>query len=139
MMKLQYVLHLFIFQASYIFGVFLCVWKAYQTVTPCQNFSTGEPANVWWYFFVSKAYQIVLPYQNISAGQPAKPAKYYQQKHNILIKRLPVATTVLSDTEHRHWGIGIPGYAFVSSIQARVIPPPSRESASPVTTGTGSL
>ena len=44
---------------------------------------------------------------------------------NILTKRPPVATTVPSGTQRHHWGIGIPGYTFGSSIQARAIPPPS--------------
>ena len=43
----------------------------------------------------------------------------------ILTKRPPVATTVPSGTQRHHWGIGIPGYTFGSSIQARAIPPPS--------------
>ena len=43
----------------------------------------------------------------------------------ILTKRPPVATTVPSGTHCHHWGIGIPGYTFGSSIQARAIPPPS--------------
>ena len=43
---------------------------------------------------------------------------------NILTKRPPVAT-VPSGTQRHHWGIGIPGYTFGSSIQARAIPPPS--------------
>ena len=37
----------------------------------------------------------------------------------------PVATTVPSGTQRHHWGIGIPGYTFISSIQARAIPPSS--------------
>ena len=40
-----------------------------------------------------------------------------------------------SGTQHHHWGLGIPGYTFGSSIQARAIPPPSWGSAPSVTTG----
>ena len=36
----------------------------------------------------------------------------------ILTKRPPVATTAPSGTQCHHWGIGIPGYTFGSSIQA---------------------
>ena len=50
-------------------------------------------------------------------------------------KRPPVATTVPSGIQRHHWRIGIPGYTFESSIQARAIPPPSWGSALPVTTG----
>ena len=48
-------------------GAFL--WKACQTMPPCQNFLTC---------------------------QPAKPGKYYHKNPKILTKRSPVATTVLS-------------------------------------------
>ena len=44
---------------------------------------------------------------------------------NFLTKRPPVATNVSSDIQRHPWGIGIPGYTFGSSIQARAIPPPS--------------
>ena len=53
----------------------------------------------------------------------------------ILTKRPPVATTVPSGTQRHHVGIGILGYTFGSSIQARTIPPPSWGSALPVPTG----
>ena len=53
----------------------------------------------------------------------------------ILTKRPPVAITVLSGTQRHHWGIGIPGYTFVSLILAQAIPSPSWSSAPPVTTG----
>ena len=38
-------------------------------------------------------------------------------------------STVPSGTQRHHWGIGIPGYTFGSSIQAQAIPPPSWGSA----------
>ena len=53
----------------------------------------------------------------------------------ILSKRPPVATTVPSGTQRHHWGIGIQGYTFGSSIQARAIPTPSWGYTPPVTTG----
>ena len=53
----------------------------------------------------------------------------------ILTKRPPVAITVPAGTQRHHCAIGIPGYTFGSSIQARAIPPPSWGSAPPVTTG----
>ena len=40
----------------------------------------------------------------------------------IVTKRPRVATTVPSDTQRHHWGFGIPGYTFGSSIQARANP-----------------
>ena len=53
----------------------------------------------------------------------------------ILTKRPPVATTFPSGTQRHHWGSGILGYTFGSSIQAWAIPPPSWGSAASVTTG----
>ena len=53
----------------------------------------------------------------------------------IFTKRPPVATTAPLGTQRHHWGIGIPGYTFGSSIRAQAIPPTSWGSASPVTTG----
>ena len=63
-------------------------------------------------------------------------ASINNKNSNIFTKRSPVATSVRfpSGTQCHHWGIGIPGYTFGSSIQARAIPPPFWSSASPVTT-----
>ena len=119
--------------ASSIFGgVFL--WKAYQTLSSCQNFPTGQscqnfptgqPAklSIW---LASKTFQLVGQ-QNLASINNTTP--------NILTKWPPVAITVPSGTQRHHWGIGIPGYTFGSSIQARLIQPPSWGSAFPVTTG----
>ena len=68
-------------------------------------------------------------------GQPAKPGKYNKKRTKILTKRPTVATTFLSGAQRHHWGIGIPGCTFGSSIPARAIPTPSWGSAVPVATG----
>ena len=81
-----------------------------------------------------KAYQILLPCQNCPTGQPAKPGKYYKKTKNFN-KMAAWSYHCSLWHEHRHWGIGIPGYTFGSTIQAQAIPPPSWGSASPVTTG----
>ena len=86
-------------------------------------------------FFLWKAYQTVLPCENFPTGQPAKVGKYWQQKPQHFNKTAPVTTTVPSGTPRHHWGIGIPGYIFRFSIQALAILPPSWGSAPPVTTG----
>ena len=45
-------------------------------------------------------------------------ANFHQRKENDeFTKRQPVATTFLSGTNCHHFGIGIPGYTFGSSIQ----------------------
>ena len=75
------------------------LWKAYQTLSSFQNFSTGQP------------------FQNCPTGQPAKLASINNKNPNILTKRPPVATTVPSGIQRHHWGIGIPWYTFGSSIQ----------------------
>ena len=58
-----------------------------------------------------KAYQTVLPCQNFPTGQLAKPGMYYQQKPKILTKWPPVATAHHCPLWHEqhHWGISIPG------------------------------
>ena len=52
----------------------------------------------------------------------------------ILTKRPPVATTIPSGTQRLYWGIGMTGFTFASSMQARVVSRPSCSSAHPVTT-----
>ena len=74
-----------------LLGIFL--WKAYQTLSSCQNFPTGQPSSI------------------------------NNKNRKILTKRPPVATTVPSGTQRHHWSIGIPGYTFGSLIQAREISP----------------
>ena len=54
---------------------------------------------------------------------------FVESLQKIFTKRPPVATTVPSGTQRHHWGIGIPGYTFESSIQARAIPSSSGGSA----------
>ena len=62
-------------------------------------------------------------------------ASIINKHHNILIKRLSVATAVPSGIQRHHRGIGVSGYTIGTSIQAWAIPPPSWNSAHPVTTG----
>ena len=68
MMKSPYLVHFYVVYENV--GDFF--WNVYQTLTPCQNCPTD---------------------------QPAKPDKYYQPKYlKVLIKRPPVATIVRSST-----------------------------------------
>ena len=62
-------------------------------------------------------------------------ASIINKQCKILINRLYVGTAVHSGIQRHHWGIGLAGYTFTSSIQARAIAPPSSGSAPPVTTG----
>ena len=77
---------------------------------PLQNFPTGQPAKA------------VPPFQNFPNGQPAKYYKIKQYKSHYCSLRY----------EHRHLGIGIPGYIFRSTIKALAIPSLFWISAPPV-------
>ena len=48
------------------------MWKAYQNLSVCQNFSTGQPAKSLWGCFLWKGYQNLSPCLNFPTGQPAK-------------------------------------------------------------------
>ena len=74
------------------------------------------------------------PGRNCSTGQSAKPDKYHQQKSLNFNKTAACSHHCPLWHEHNHWGIGVPGYSFGSTIKARAIPPPSHGSALPVTT-----
>ena len=89
----------------------------------------------WWLlkflgvFFLWKAYQPCRHARTFQLVSQQRLASINNKNPNILTKRRPVATTVSSGTQHHHWGIGIPGYTFRSSIQARAVSPPSWVSA----------
>ena len=109
MMKLQYFC-IFI----YIFDGFLNFWGCFlcgKLTKPCRH---------------ARTFQLVSQ-QSLASINNKIP--------KMLTKRPPVATIVPSGTQRHHWGIGIPGYTFGSSIQALAIPPPSWGSSLPVTTG----
>ena len=74
--------------ASYIFGGVFCG----KLTKPCRH---------------DRSFQLVSQ-QSVASINIKNP--------KILAKRLPVATTLPSGTQHHHWGIGIPGYTFRSSI-----------------------
>ena len=59
--------------------------------------------------------------QNFPTGHPAKPGKYYQQKPQNLNKTATCSHHCPFWHEHRLWGIGISGYTFGFTIQARAI------------------
>ena len=108
MMNLQYFcILMYICRLLNLFGgVFL--WKAYQTLSPCQKFPTG---------------------------QPAKPGKHYQQELQNFNETAFCSHNCPPGTQRRHWGSCIPGFTFGSLIQAREIPPPSWGYALPMITG----
>ena len=83
MMNLQYFAFLCIFDGFLNFW-WCFLWKAYQTLSPCQNFP-------------------LVSQQSVASINNKNPT--------ILTKRLPVATTVPSGTQRHHWALvywGIP-------------------------------
>ena len=85
----------------------------------------------WWIYniFLHFYVYLILNFWVFFCGKLTKPCRHARTFQ--LVKRPPVATTVPSGTQRHHWGIGIPEYTFVYSIQARAIPPPSWGSALP--------
>ena len=104
MMKSQY------FAFYTIYGGFLNCWL----------FIFGGFLKFWWFFWW-KTYQTLPPCKNCPTGQPAKPGQYYQQKTKHLKKMAACSHHCPLWHEHCHWGIGIPGYTFESMNQAQAI------------------
>ena len=61
-------------------------------------------------------------------------ASISNKNFKIWTKWPPVGTTIPSGAQRHHWGIGVSGFTFGSSIQSLAIPPPSWSWALPVTT-----
>ena len=92
---------------------------------------------LWFFvaFSLRKANQTMPQCQNCPTVSQQCVASFFYKHLNILTKPLLIATAVPTGTQRHHRGIGIPGYTFVSSIQARSIPPPSSGCAHTGTTG----
>ena len=90
---------------------------------------------IWWLlkllgvFFCGKLTKFCRFARTVQLVSQRSLASINNKNPTILTKRLPVVTTVPSGTQHHHYGIGILGYTFGSSIQARAIPSPSWGSA----------
>ena len=87
--------------------------------------------NFWGCFFLWKAYQTLSRARTFQLVSQQSLASINNKNFNILTRRPTVATTFPPGTKRHHWGIGIPGFAFGSSIKARAIPPPFLGSALP--------
>ena len=93
MMNLQYFcIFMYIWWLLKFVGVFFCG----KLTKPCRH---------------ARTFQLVS--QQSLASINNKNAKFKK-------KRLPVATTVPSRTQRYHWGIGISGYTFGSSMQDKI-------------------
>ena len=103
-MKLQYFAFLFILGGFLNFGgVFFCR----KLTKPCRR---------------AKTFQLVSQQNLVSI---------IDKKNQNFNKMVAGSHRSLPWHEHRNWGIGMLGYTFGSSIQARTIPPPSKNSAPP--------
>ena len=84
---------------------------------------------IWWLlkflvvFFVEIFTKPCSYAKNFQLVSQQSLASIYNKHSNILIKRPSVAITVPSGTQRHHWGIGISGFTFGCSIEARAIPP----------------
>ena len=76
-------------------------------------------------FLARRAYQTLPLRQNCPKDQSAKRGKYYQQTPQHFNNTAVCSPAVTPGTQRHHWAIGVPGYTFGSSIQARAIPPHS--------------